>query len=402
MAEIDFGGLLDALTEEKGLLPLLDATTSLEDATSALEAWRSAEGTGAKFDGANELKIGIRDGKITINDADVNDLKSRLSGSINTEIKPPDVASVLKDLGIKSTDSPEFQKFDAANKKAWAEQPNVKKAQGVNDSTNTGNQISNSVSDPSDPPGQKGQPKDAEDMQRRANRANKGGKLNDAIEKIKKGVEYGKKFGKFVVTAIAVGGAAFGALELYNAIKKHQNAMNGCWYINMQTNDKCKIKPLTCNESDTNDPNDQSGYSLCSMRESIKDTHDENFNPCAIGAKPKGTGDFPGIYNDTTLDTACANCADCVVSSDCKQSEADCSSKCDPSKFNIPTGYTLKCVSVDFWGAADDLIDGGLGGIDNIIGKILKIIIYIIIGIVGVILVVFIIKFLLGLIQRKK
>ena len=257
------------------------------------------------------------------------------------------------------------------------------------------------MSDPTDPPNQKGQPRDDADMQKRANKAGKGGKLNDTIENIKKTVEYGKKLGKFVAAASIVGGAAYGALELYNDIKKHQNAMNGCWYINIQSGEKCKIKPLTCNESDTSN---QSGYVLCNMRTDVtKQVQDSLFNPCAIGVKPSNTGDFPGIYTATNPSTtACANCTNCVVSSDCSPSDADCSSNCDPSKFNIPNGYTLKCVSVDFWGAADDLIDGGLGGIDNTIGKILKIIISIIIGIVAVVLAVVIIKFLLGLIKSKK
>jgi len=397
--------LLDALKGADGLLPALDGARSVGEASDALESWKETKGA-SKFDAGGFTITGdpgnfeISTDSSGTNKVSVNELKTKLSGSITTEIKPPEVASALKDLGIKNTDSADFQKFDTANKKAWAEQPNVKKAQGVNDSTNTGNQISNSVSDPADPPNQKGQPRDAADMQDRANKAGKGGKLNDAIEKIKKVVDYGKKLGKFVVAAGIVGGAAYGALELYNDIKKHQNAMNGCWYINIQTDQKCKIKPLTCNESDTNEPD---GYTLCNMCKDIK--KDKScFNPCAIGLVPKDpTAPFPGTYSPTkTSTTACVNCANCVVFSECSPSDADCSSNCDPSKFNIPNGYTLKCVSVDFWGAADDLIEGGLGGIDNIIGKILKIIIYIIIGIVGVILAVFIIKFLLGLIQRKK
>ena len=398
MADLDFGELLDALKGEEGLLPALDESKTIEEAQSKVDEWKASGGKGANFDG--EFTISGEPGKFKINDnIDVNELKSKLSGSINTEIKPPEVASALKDLGIKGTDSADFQQFDAANKKAWAEQPNVKKAQGVNDSTNTGKQISNSVSDPADPTNQKGQPRDAADMQDRANRAGKGGKLNDTIENIKKGGEYLKKLGKFVAAAGIVGGAAYGALELYNDIKKHQNAMNGCWYINIQTDEKCKIKPLTCNESDTNDP---SGYALCNMCTDIK-TDKSCFNPCAIGSPPTRSNEaFPGAYTDSSSTRACVNCNNCVVSRDCSPSDADCSSNCDPSKFNIPNGYTLKCVSVDFWGAADDLIEGGLGGIDNIIGKILKIIIYIIIGIVAVILTVFIIKFLLGLIQRKK
>lgn len=394
MAE-DFPELLDALTDaDKGLLPELDGARTADEATSALDLWKDTDGA-KKFDSAGGFTITGDPGNFEIstdgtNKVSVNELKTKLSGSITTEIKPPEVASALKDLGVKNTDSPDFQKLDNANKQAWANTEGVLKAKGVNDSTNTGNQITNKV----------GEPTNADDMQDRANRAGNGGKLNDTIENIKKGGEYLQKLGKFVAAAGIVGGAAFGALELFNAIKKHQNAMNGCWYINIQSGEKCKIKPLTCNESDTSD---QSGYSICSMCTDITIPNKSCFNPCAIGLKPTNSNNtFPGIYTATNPSTtACANCANCVVSSDCSPSDADCSN-CDPSKFNIPNGYTLKCVSVDFWGAADDLIDGGLGGIDNTIGKILKIIISIIIGIVAVVLAVVIIKFLLGLIKSKK
>jgi hypothetical protein len=412
MIEFDFGEAIEAIAgkdgevgAEAGLIGSMEAAASQADADAAFKNFTESTG-GKSFDSLDEG--GDFWGKFTditenpdggwdIKDPEsgktfnTQTLKDDLLGTIEDEVKPPDLAKAFSDIGVPDSamDTSDFKNMDANAKSSFEETNAAKDAKSVNESASTGENIEKNVGDP------KGETDEeaTEDMKEKLDKAGKTEKMDDVIEKVKSGA---KNLGKWILYTGLVGAAGFGTLEFYKSVKQHQNAMNGCWLIKMSTGEKCKIRALSCGEGEM-DQNNGQDFQECQMCPDVTTCKDlQVFNPCLAGNKAiDSKNPFPGTYTEgADPSKACSNCSSCVSSKTCDKEV--CSKLCNTSSFVLPTGYSLKCVSVNFWGAFDDIVDGGLGSIDNLFKHIIKVMIWIVVAIVAIIIVYYIIKFILG------
>ena len=414
MSEAEFGEILEALEglkdgDEGGLFSAIEGATSEAEASDSWGKWKKSEASQSFnkfksnfFDEFTDVKSDGKGGwdienPKTNEKFNTKDLKNDLTGKYGAETSPPNYKGAFEKMGIdpKVMEQSGFKDFENKQTEGWKQTKTVKEVDSVNNSKSTGNNIAD---------GGGGKPLNASDMEEGAKKTGKFGKLSDVIKKIG---EVGYKGGKWIAFIAVAGGLAYGAEQLYEDIKKHQSAMNGCWYINTISGDKCKIAPLTCDK----DYRDSPDITKCTMCDDIKNCSKSAsassslaFNPALAGSTPKDASkNFPGKYTDDQS-IACDNCYSCATTTACT-STTSCASGvggCDVSQYNVPSGYTMKCVNVDFWGAADDLIKEGLGTVDNLMKKILNIIIYVIIGIVVLVVGFMIIKFFIGLAKRSK
>lgn len=244
------------------------------------------------------------------------------------------------------------------------------------------------------------------DFQEKINKLGKenAAKFKEIQEKIIDSGKTGDKVnvGKWLKYSLLFGGGAFGLYELYTVIKNHQNAMNGCWLAsNNDENQKCKIYPLTCNKDDLNTKNNT--FQICGYCNDIKNCTFPKFNPCKIGSTaPNKDQLIPGTYNQSSLNpkTACSNCSYCAIQSSCVGENTDCSSDCTSLKYNVPIGYVIKCVSVNFWGAAEDFMQTTFSLINYIITLILKILLLIGVIIIILIIIYYLFKFILSKVKK--
>jgi hypothetical protein len=412
MSDFDFGEAIEALAgkdgevgAEAGLIGSMEAAASQADADSAFKNFKESTG-GKNFNSLDEG--GDFWGKFTeispnseggwdIKDPEsgktfnTRELQKDLLGTIEDEVKPPDLAKAFSDIGVPDSamDTQDFKNMDANAKSSFEETKTAKEAESVNESTSTGENMGENVGEPEGATDEEA----TEDMKEKLDKAGKTEKMNETIEKVKSGA---KNLGRWILYTGLAGVAGFGALEFYKSVKQHQNAMNGCWLIKMSTGEKCKIRALSCGEGEM-DQNNGQDFQECQMCPDVTTCKDlQVFNPCLTGIKATNSKQpFPGTYTEgADPSKACSNCSSCVSSKSCNNEV--CSKMCNTSSFVLPTGYSLKCVSVNFWGAFDDIVDGGLGSIDNLFKQIIKVMIWIVVAIVAIIIVYYIIKFILG------
>jgi len=190
----------------------------------------------------------------------------------------------------------------------------------------------------------------------------------------KTGTTKGEWVKRFVSVAELAAFATVAGL-LYKAIKGHQKAMNGCWSINNQSGSKCKVPLLTCDKGDRT-----SGSPICgSWGASAPNTGKNILGDCTTPAKSCQVHDnccdaLPSTETGTIIcqkygldktgkiikDGNVPLCCQCVP----QCTGGTCSSLCDCSQLaNCPAGTRLKCVNVDFWGAAGDFLGDALGGL---------------------------------------
>lgn len=168
------------------------------------------------------------------------------------------------------------------------------------------------------------------------------------------------KFGKWVIEnagkIIVVGGIAAIAWMFYAMVKKHQNAMNGCWLVK-KNGTKQKVGNLTCNKNDAT--NSGTGQII------------NNYN-CSRGCPSKAEG---------MCDTGCESCGDA-------------------------NGGKYICVSGSFPEAAADMInnatDAGGSVIENLLKNSLKYIGLGILVVIAIIILVMIFQFLIKKATEKK
>jgi hypothetical protein len=223
---------------------------------------------------------------------------------------------------------------------------------------------------------------------------------------IKSGVEGAGKVGKWVAeTAIKLAPYGIAGILLYNVVKDHQAACNGCWKIEKANpSNRCKITDLTCSDEART-----KGDIMCATCDAIDvDLCKNRFNPCLINSDNK-------FYNkcsdaDKTDKTKCStdgfylgpgtdgkNCSNKVKSPDtdgCPKTDSGsdssewCSSNCNcDNSDNCSDGkYFLQCVNYNFWGALADLTDTPIEELGKLLGDtgstILNILKYVAIGIV--------------------
>lgn len=324
----------------------------------------------------------------------LDQMKVDLDGDIGSD-RPPDLQKVFEVFsGDIDYGSDSFKEMNKTKVEQYENSPGRSAADDVDASASNGSSIAddaggNPVDDPS-----------GNDMEEKMNELEKKNKarydeLSKKFDKLKEDVKNGKKsWGKWtedkLKTAAALAAMGLGSYAFYQMVESHQNAMNGCWLIENSSGNKCKITQLTCDANAR-----QAGTDCLPCQDCV--TNKTSFNPCpGVECKDKATekSPFPG--------TKCDNCCapkDGTTAQPCLPDAPSCSDGCDTmcsSKYpNLPQGYSMKCVNVDWWGALDDGI-GGLGGdINSLLKNMLK---WLLIGlaiIVGVVIFVYGVKFAL-------
>ena len=427
-----------------GLNEALSAAASDKEAAAAIEDWKiknpEAYGKFDKMPGGNPFENiesverprgGGRGVDITtkppnsikFNTHDVNtDFQGDTGGGKGgTEApKPPNLENGFRSMGMTDDDvfkSKNFQEVNKTQVDAFKNKPGTQANENVVNSETAGRKVPD--------------PKSPEEMAEQSNKT----KLS---EKVEKKVKSGGKVGRWIKYTLEVGAMAWTYEQLYTAIKQHQNSMNGCWLIDNNSNDKCKLKLLTCNKADITSA---TGFTLCDYCTDGTNCGNLKFNPCIAGFgvcpnthKPTDS-DIPGgpvvknlpscVTNNckycTTTNTIPGNYTDNAISADksCLDSgcpcitrlgdacindnkDQNCSSFCDASNFMLPPNQSLRCVNASFWGAADDFVGGGLFDAEKILGEIIKIALYILIGVVGMVIIIWLIKFIFNRITAKK
>ncbi len=225
---------------------------------------------------------------------------------------------------------------------------------------------------------------------------------------LKSGAEGAGKVGKWVVeTAIKLAPYGIAGVLLYNVVKDHQAACNGCWKIEIANpKNKCKISNLTCSKSARDMTRSDATFCLpCNAIDNITLCKD-NFNPCIIDTNNKYYKQCSDA--DKTDKTKCGtdgyylgpgingiNCSNLIKTPEddktgCPSTEDDatCSTYCNCDKSdNCSDGkYVLQCVNYNFWGALSDLVDVPVEDLGKMLGDtastILNILKYVAIGIV--------------------
>ena len=207
--------------------------------------------------------------------------------------------------------------------------------------------------------------------------------VNETLKEKDKNENAGKwvKSGIKYVAILAILGAA--GAGLYEAVSHHQDAMNGCWIMDMTTGQKCKVTELTCAQGPKNNiPDGESACGLCGDITLTNTCGSLDFNPCLIGGK--ATNPPPAPFPDSGK-----NCDKPVDS--CKDSDTQVCKNCNPSLYNLIGNSKMVCVNVDWFGALEDLIGGPLDtAVSATITMILNILKWTAVGIV-ILLVLYII-----------
>ena len=189
--------------------------------------------------------------------------------------------------------------------------------------------------------------------------------------------------------------ALFGAgiYSLYEAIKAHQNAMNGCWLYNTSDGSKCKISDLTCNPDCKN--TSTNGDLLCSPCQDLTKCSANQLNRCMIGGSgiDKQPPKCPDGCKNKDGNDMCASCL--------SNETGSCASVCKTENFNLAPGYILQCQDVDFWTAAGDAAQQPIKFATDFLQQILTIFKYTAIGIAILIAVYLVFQVILYLMHRN-
>lgn len=275
-----------------------------------------------------------------------------------TDLENGNILDSFKKLGADDTilNKPEIQKFAQDYKAAWSEQQYVKDNESLNNSIDKADILTKKY----------GEPTSGDDLQNiRDKNPEMAKELDDKKEDLESQAKSGKpvEVGKWLKRTVVGIGVGLTLAGLYSLIKEHQNAMNGCWLIKTSDNSKCKVGMLTCDQAARTtgticDPGIPGCTDPCTQTKNI---------PC---------------FSATT----CLKCNGKTCSTQLTQCSGDspCSDTCSCSVVGCPPGQVLKCVDVDFWGAADDFFKGLINVPGNILSNIISILIKILI-IIGIV-----------------
>lgn len=142
-----------------------------------------------------------------------------------------------------------------------------------------------------------------------------------------------------------------------------QKETNGCFLINLITNEKTKISLLTCGDFDTGKVIQTCATQLYTSGATINECPTSTFNPCTVNAKSRSSdpavplvpnvcdkylykGTAPAPVEGVTTLTACPD----TVSS-------PCSGYCKSANFNLPENFELQCIDVDYMTIYLNLVD---------------------------------------------
>lgn len=393
MADIE--GLMRALGE--GAIDAMSIAATDEAAEAAMaDAFADVKGVDpASIKITTDPETGVRSLERGEFKVSLTDMKKYLDGDIGSE-RPPDLQKVFEVFsGDIDYNSESFKEMNKTKIEQYENSPGMADANDVDASATDGKSAAedaggNPVDDPS-----------GNNIQERMNELEAKNKarfdeLQKKFDKLKEDVKNGKKktWGEWtkdkIKDAASLAAMGLGSYAFYEMVKEHQDAMNGCWLIETSTGNKCKITQLTC-DADAR----KAGTDCLPCQDCV--TNKTSFNPCpGVECKDKeaAKSPFPGTKCDN-----CCSAKDGTTTQACLPDVPSCSDGCDAmcsSKYpNIPQGYSMKCVNVDWWGALADGV-GGLGGdIDSLLKKILQ---WLLIGlaiIVGIVILVYGVKFAL-------
>lgn len=168
--------------------------------------------------------------------------------------------------------------------------------------------------------------------------------MNERFDRLKRKVEEsrktGKEFkaGKWIKRVVVGGGILFGGLAIFDEINKHRMIMNGCWLVDIRTGQKCKVNSLTCHTSKEEAKYACGPYNVCGEN-GLSPCFDSN--TCVRRAR------------DGTCEQTIGKCRTGTCNALCSRDSA----------LKVPPGKRLQCVSVNFWGAAEDFLGEAATGI---------------------------------------
>jgi len=354
-----------------------EANDAAFNSTQAKDSFENLNTQLTNIDTKNEI------GNITVDNTDLKvDGKSVDISKFNDYMRDGDLKSAIEVLNpdIK-LDDPTLKTLDEY-KIQFQKQTGYVDIKNVKDTETEGKANSNKLG---------GDPTSVDDLNNKLN-ANPDAKetidkaikaLDDKIKEDSKSTD-SKTIGKWVKESayklfkmglkIAVGLAI--SAELFKLIKDHQNQMNGCWLINIKTGEKCKLSDLTCDSDQAN----------------------ANDNPCPIDGE-----DIPDTTCVSYSPSPSSSPASCItISEDNGCSGSNCSKYCSPSRVNCPSGYTLQCVNVDFFGALSDLCEQPLDFGSNLLKNVLNILKYILYGVLIILAIFLIFKLIMFILDKTR
>ena len=204
--------------------------------------------------------------------------------------------------------------------------------------------------------------------------------VKELKDRAKEDGKTGKKtnVGKWIKRAITVIGIA----SIYEAIKRHQEEMNGCWLVNLSGTDgyKCKVSTLICDS-------DNLKGTMCTG---------SDLSGCGTKSNPEqcfevGKTCVEYNPNSQTCKTKLAQCT-----------SGNCSTYCDCTKIQCPENHMLKCVNVSFWGAAEDFFQQPFDFASSTLKKIFSVLLWVLLGIVVLVVIFFLVKFIINHVRKKR
>jgi hypothetical protein len=378
-------GAIDAMsraaTDEAAEVAMTDAFSGVRDFDPAGIRISTDPDTGIRSIGRGEFKISL------------SDMQADLDGDISGDGKPPELKNVLevlsKDFDINSDD------FKTINDEKIGQFDNSKGKQ-ASDALDERKREGKSAADAAGlPPDNATNAEMKELMDKFSENKAQFDELKEKFDQIKEDAKNGKKsWGEWtkdkLTDAAKLAAMGLGSYAFYEMVKKHQDAMNGCWMVEISTGKKCKVSQLTC-DADARQAGINSNTACVSCKDCV--TNKTAFNPCpGVECKGKEKTLYPGTGCDNCCSAKDGTTAELCLS-DVPSCTDGCDSNCSSKYRNIPQGYSMKCVSVDWWGALSDGF-GGLGGdISGLLKTILK---WLIIGLailLGIVILVYGVKF---------
>jgi hypothetical protein len=354
----------------------------------------------SQYTNLNNLKIFQEDGELKLQMGDgqkinAEDLQKQFNGDVKN-LDTPDLKTFYKNMGVLDGDNElAIEKLDNAAKQKFNDKPIVKQVRQL---------LNNPYKDLPEP-------KNSEEFKAKVESTWK--------DTIYEGAKYvggvAVSWLPYIITYIALE-------QLYDDIKDHQNAMNGCWLVNTTSGNKCKIGLLS--DSSTTKTDTKNPFTICDICTDYLGEPTTNtsgfgpnfgqsscpalsFNPglssnlnTILGSPPKGISPYsaqsgyPGTgYGGTgkcpftTFSTTCVTQFTGGVDNACDGGGCDNSN----NQYNLPANCVLKCVNVGFWGAFNDMFPIPVPSPSTLLDTILKWCLYAL----GIIVVIFII-YLLG------
>ena len=410
MAEIsEMGEIINGMGDDGEIFGALDAidvskATAQEDAQAAWDTFAKNDKFGDIGEKMQDFKPDInKDGKIEFTNSEG---KSFTADELKSAYTDGNYKDIFEKFGVNTSD-PDVEEFLEKQKVDFEKEAGPRARAAAGDAEASGRRAEDAgAQEPQGKTPEEVEKSMREEMDRLGDKNVK--KIEKAMEEMKKQIKEGKasekNWGKWLKTGLTLVAEGFGLYELYQQVKKHQDAANGCWLVH-NNGYKCKIRPLTCNSDSLN--TDNGNFSICDYcKDQGKCTQDADpatFNPCVTGSGPKKDQEkatMPGKYDSTATDPnkACTVCSACAI----QCSSGTCDSNCNCEKFNCPTNYKMTCVNMSFWGALSDLINETFDFADDLMMKILKILGLVLLVIVALVVIYFVVKFILSKISEHK